>query len=293
MKIQGVIPALVTPLNEDESINVAVLDKLINRLIDEKADGFYIGGATGEGFALKTENRMILTEQALKSVNKRTTTIVQVAAADFSDAIALAKHAEAHGADAISATPPAFFEYDDNDVYNYYKKLAGAVNIPVMVYYCPLAGFNVSAQLAAKLFHDIDNVTSIKWTSANYYEMMRLKELTNGELDVINGRDEMLLMGLSAGADGGIGSNYNYMLKNFKSIYDNFKKGDIASAQAAQFETNRIISALLKNRIIPTVKLVLEAQGYNVGNATFPMPRYSDAEREQILNDFRAAGLKI
>ena len=194
---------------------------------------------------------------------------------------------------AISATPPSFFEYDDKDVYNYYKKLAGAVNIPLMIYYCPLAGFNFSANLAAKLFHDIDNITAIKWTSPNFYEMMRLKELTCGDMQVINGRDEMLLMGLTAHADGGIGSNYNFMLKNFKEIYAEFKSGNIVAAQAAQDKTNRIITALLNHRIIPTVKAVLELQGFEVGNATFPSPRFSADEREALRLEFREAGLDI
>ena len=66
---------------------------------------------------------VILAEGAVKSINKRTSAIVQVAAMDFSDAVMLARHAESIGADAISATPPLFFQYDADDVYNYYINL--------------------------------------------------------------------------------------------------------------------------------------------------------------------------
>ena len=221
MRFSGVMPALVTPLDANEKINVPVLNQLLNDLLAKGADGFYLCGATGEGIAVKTEERMLLAEEAIKTVGGRKPCIVQVASGNFEDAIRLAKHAEQVGAAAISATPPMFFSYDKDDVYSYYKKLADAVSIPMMIYYNPAAGFHINADIAAKMF-EIDNVTAIKWTSSDYYQMMRLKDITNGEMNIINGPDEMLLMGLSAGADGGIGTTYNFMFDIIRGIYDNF-----------------------------------------------------------------------
>ena len=123
MKFEGIMPALVTPLNADESINVDVLRALIKHLLDKDADGFYIGGATGEGLAIRTEERMILAEESIAAVDHKKPCIVQIASMDFGDAIALAKHAERIGADAISATPPLFFAYDEDDVYNLTKAI--------------------------------------------------------------------------------------------------------------------------------------------------------------------------
>ena len=140
MKFEGIMPALVTPLNEDETINVKVLKDLIEYQLSLGADGFYVGGATGEGLALRTEERMILAEESVKIINGRKPCIFQVAATDFHDAIALAKYAEKVGADAISATPPLFFGYSEQNVYDYYKALADAVHIPLMIYYNMNAG---------------------------------------------------------------------------------------------------------------------------------------------------------
>lgn len=292
MKFSGVMPALVSPLDANENINVPVLNQLLNDLLDKGADGFYLCGATGEGIAISPEQRMILAEEAIKTVDGRKPCIVQVASGNFEDAIRLAKHAEQVGAAAISATPPLFFSYDKDDVYNYYKKLADAVSIPMMIYYNPAAGFHINADIAAKMF-EIDNVTAIKWTSSDYYQMMRLRDLTHGEMNIINGPDEMLLMGLSAGADGGIGTTYNFMFDIIRGIYDNFVKGDIETAREYQTRAIRIISVLLNYKIIPAAKVVLEAQGYAVGNATFPMKRYSDEEKAVIVAQMREAGLEI
>ena len=292
MKFKGVMPALVSPLDANEKINVPVLNQLLTDLLAKGADGFYLCGATGEGIAIDPEERMVLAEEAIKTVGDRKPCIVQVASGNFEDAIRLAKHAEKVGAAAISATPPLFFSYDKDDVYNYYKKLADAVSIPMMIYYNPAAGFHINADIAAKMF-EIDNVTAIKWTSSDYYQMMRLRDLTKGEMNIINGPDEMLLMGLSAGADGGIGTTYNFMFDIIRDIYDNFMRGDLETAREYQTRAIRIISVLLSYKIIPAAKAVLEAQGYAVGNATFPMKRYSDAEKATIVEQMKAAGLKI
>lgn len=292
MKFKGVMPALVSPLDANEKINVPVLNQLLTDLLAKGADGFYLCGATGEGIAIDPEERMVLAEEAIKTVGGRKPCIVQVASGNFEDAICLAKHAEKVGAAAISATPPLFFSYDKDDVYNYYKKLADAVSIPMMIYYNPAAGFHINADIAAKMF-EIDNVTAIKWTSSDYYQMMRLRDLTKGEMNIINGPDEMLLMGLSAGADGGIGTTYNFMFDIIRGIYDNFMRGDLETAREYQTRAIRIISVLLSYKIIPAAKAVLEAQGYAVGNATFPMKRYSDAEKATIVEQMKKAGLKI
>lgn len=292
MKFCGIMPALVTPLNDDESVRVEAIKPLIDYLCEKGADGFYVGGATGEGLALKTEERMILAEEAKKAIGGRVPMIVQVAAGDYNDAILLAKHAESIGADAISATPPMFFQYDKDDVYNYYKRLAESVHIPMMAYYNPSTGFNFDAKYAARLF-EIENVTAIKWTSSNYYEMIKLKDITHGEMNILNGPDEMLLMGLNAGADGGIGSTYNYMLDYIKSVYNCFKSGDIEGAKSWQMRVDRIINVLLNYKVVPASKVVLEEMGFKVGNATFPMTRYTDAEKAKMISEFREAGLPI
>lgn len=290
-KITGVLPALITPLNEDESLNVSVLRSLIQRLLTEGADGFYIGGATGEGIALRREVREQLAEKTIQCVGGKKPCIVHVASASMDEALELARHAQKIGADMISAIPPLFFSYDEDDVYEYYKKLAGSVQIPMMVYYSPAANFPITPEFAARLF-EIENVTAIKWTSSDYYGMIRLKHLTQGDMNIVNGCDEMLLQGLSAGADGGIGTNYNIMLPRFRAIYDAFMAGDMEKAKRIQTETDECIAILLQYKIIPAIKGVLECMGEEVGNAAFPMKRYTKAEKQKLFARLKDVGME-
>lgn len=292
MKFEGILPALVTPLTPEETVNTAVLKELIEYLLKKGADGFYIGGATGEGIALETEQRMILAEESVSNIKGRKPCIVHVAAPNFADAVLLARHAEKIGADGISAIPPLFFQYDEDDVYNYYKRLAEMVHIPMMIYYNPAAGFRIGAEFAARMF-EVDNITAIKWTSSNYYEMVKLKDLTHGEMNIINGPDEMLLMGLNAGADGGIGTTYNFMLNIIKSIYHNFKEGNIKKAQEEQMNADRIIAVLQRYKTIPATKVILEEMGFAVGNAAFPMKAYAEQEKQMIISDIKKSGLNF
>ena len=290
IKFTGVMPALVTPLTSDEKLNVDALKMLLDRHLNEEADGFYIGGATGEGIALSREVREELAYESIKHIGGKVPSIVHIASTNFNEAIELAKQAEKVGADAISAIPPIFFAYDENDVFNYYKKLAESVSIPLIVYFNPNAGVNFTPEMAARIF-EIDNVSGIKWTSPNYFGMNVLKQLTHGEMNIINGPDEMLLMGLNAGADGGIGSTYNFMLPKIKKVYKEFTLGNKDAAMAAQTDVNRIIHVLLKYKVIPGVKAILEKQGIPVGNASFPQTRYTEEEKQVLFEKMLKAGL--
>lgn len=292
MKFSGIMPALITPLNEDETLNSTCLEQLMEYELNQGADGFYVAGATGEGIALSRAVREDLASEAVRIVNHRKNVIVHIASANFNDAVALAKHTEQCGADGISAIPPLFFSYSPEEVYAYYKRLADTVHIPLMIYYNPAAGFPMNADWVAKCF-EVDNITAIKWTSPTFDQVVRLKDLTNGEMNIINGPDEMLLMGLNAGADGGIGSTYNYMLKHYKAIYDSFHTGDYQTAIKHQAYVNRVIEVLKKYSVIPASKVVLEEMGFPVGNAVFPMRWLSLQQRSALITDLKNVGFSF
>ena len=147
----------------------------------------------------------------------------------------------------------------------------------------------MSPQLIAKICQ-IDNVTGVKWSANNYYAMMQLKDMIHGEVNIINGPDEMLIQGLSAGADAGIGATYNAMLPEYVKIYNYFKQGNMEAALQTQMKVNRIIDSMIKFEVIPSVKYAVTLMGYNVGNATFPMKEMTDEEKALFEKEIRANG---
>ena len=290
-EFKGVFPALVTPLTGREKLNVRALEQLINYEIKDGANGFYIGGATGEGLLLDIPERKKLCEKSIEFIGQDQTKIVHITDMNFRNTIKLAKHAEACGADAISSIAPIYFKYDENEIYEYYKAIAKSVDIPLIIYYTAAAGVTISLDLFERLF-EIDNITGVKWTSSNYYEMVALKERCP-DVNIFNGPDEMLICGLSAGADGGIGSTYNIIFPIINEIYQSFRAGNIDAAREAQKKADKIIRAILKYSVIPVVKMVLEERGYEVGDASFPMVNYTARQRKQILTDLKEAGFVL
>ncbi|MGI6536891.1 MAG: dihydrodipicolinate synthase family protein [Caldicoprobacterales bacterium] len=290
MKFEGIMPAFITPLSSDNvTVNESAARKLVEHELSLGADGFYICGATGEGLVMQKEERKRLCEIVIDQVKGRKPVISHIAAMDLTTSIELARHAEKAGVDCVASIPPFYFKYDNKDIINYYKELDKAVNIPIMVYYHPAAKADMKAELIADIFK-LEHVTAVKWSSNNYYEMLRLKDMTHGEMNVINGPDEMLICGLAAGADGGIGSTYNVMTAEYKKLYGYFRLGNIEEARRMQYKVNRVTSVITSYNTIPVIKLALQHLGFEVGDATYPMPKYSPEERKQIIKNLEEAG---
>ncbi len=289
-KFTGVYPALITPLSEGNIVNVDALEKLIAFHKQQNAEGFYIGGATGEGLLLTKEQRMILAEHACAFAGPEVTKIVHIAAVNFQETLELAMHAEAVGADAISAIPPIYFKYTPDEIYWYYRKISESVNIPLIIYYTVAANTTITLEQFKRLFA-LPNIAGIKWTNGSYDQLIHLRQACP-DITIFNGPDEMLICGLSAGADGGIGSTYNFMLPAYQGIYRHFKAGEMAQALALQQKADRIIAVLLRYSVIPVTKVILEAMGIPVGNPAEPMRSYTAAEKGQILRELREAGLE-
>ncbi len=286
---KGVMPALVTPLNPDETINTDSLKRLIRWHMDSGMDGFYVCGATGEGPVVAPAERMKLAEIAREETRGRAKLLVHVGAIDLKTAVELAKHAGRIGADAVSSVPPFFFGYGEKEIAQYYTALSDAAGLPLIMYCSPLSGVNITCDMV-ECFLKIPRAVGVKWTSYDYYSMHRIKEMRGGDVNVLNGPDECLLCGLAMGADGGIGSTYNVMPRVFRELYDAFRQGDVARAQELQYKANRLIGVMIRFGVQPALKETLAFMGYDCGKCVYPMRRLNDDERAGLraaLNDLR------
>lgn len=291
MKFQGIMPAIITPIDKNGKLNVVELEKMLERFIEEGADGFYVLGATGEGVIVSKELHMEMTRETLRIVNHRVPCIVHVARINNDEMLELAKYTESLGAEALSAIPPIFYRYKEDDIYKYFKALCDSVKIPVLIYNNPNTGVSFSDDLLEKLF-SIPNLTGIKWTNPNYLQVIALRD-KHPELNIINGPDELLLLGLSAGCDAGIGTTYNFMVPTYRKIYDNFKAGNYEEAYKYQVLATKIILAIAPFNALRATKFLLSVQGLDVNYNFNPSTEYTEEEKSAILAAARAAGLEI
>ncbi len=288
---KGIIPALITPLCEDnKTVNEKMLRELVEFHLGMGADGFYIVGSTGEGLLLTEEERRRVCEITVSQVKGRKPVIAHIAAMNFNEALRLARHAEECGADALSAIPPLFFQYTEQNIYDYYKTLAESTSLPFIMYNHTAVNGGMPADIVTKMFKEIDNITGVKWTVNNYFELMKLKDMTDGKMNVINGPDEMLISGLAAGADAGIGTTYNVMLPLFLEVYKNFSEGNVEEARKIQYKINRVVDCMIKYKVLPATKYMYKMMGFNVGEAVYPMSVYTDAEKASFEADLKEAG---
>jgi len=301
IKFTGIMPALVSPLDAQGNIIKAGVREIMEYELNMGVDGFYVTGSTGEGPAMTEENCKDMVETAIDYARSRKTLsgnnvniIVHVASADPYRAFRLAKHAEDAGADAIASLPCNFVEgHSFNELLDYYTRLANCVKLPFLVYSTPALG-NVDVKAFIQELMKVDNVIGTKCTIRDYYHMGRLKQINNGDINVLNGPDETLVCGLTMGADGGIGSTYNVLGDRFVKLYNLFKAGKIAEATAEQVKINDIITAMLKFPCHSNVlKTILKAKGLNAGQSVYPVKAMGDEQTKALLAELKKAGYEI
>lgn len=280
-KFKGLFSALLTPFNEDGSINFDSLEKLVEFNLQNGIDGFYVGGSTGEGLLLSPEERMQVFECVKKANKGRATLIAHVGTICTLDAIKMAKKAEELEYDAISAVAPYYYGFTLDAVLGYYNDIVNSTSLPMIIYNFPNSGgFSLTKEIANKLFEN-EKFIGIKHTSGDMFTLNQFKTL-NREIVVYNGFDETLLAGLSMGADGAIGSTYNFMGKKFKKIMNCFNSGEIETAKALQNEANEIICEMIKYGVFQSEKAILTEMGIDMGQCRPPFLPISDECRASM-----------
>lgn len=301
IKFTGVMPALITPLDGNGNVIKESVAPIMNYLLDQGVDGFYVTGSTGEGPAMSEAARQDMIKAAMDAARARKTTkgndvniIVHVGAPDPFEAFRLAKYAEDAGADAVSSLAPNFISgHNADEMTIYYTQLAASTNLPVLVYATPLLG-GVDVKTFIENLMKVDNVIGAKCTIRDYYHMGRLKQINNGDINIINGPDETLVCGLTMGADGGIGSTYNALADRFVKLYETYRAGDVVGAKNIQLGINDVICAMLKFPNHPNVlKTILKLKGFNAGVGAYPVQAMTDDQTKRLVAELKAAGYEI
>lgn len=280
-KFKGLFSALLTPFNEDGSIKFDSIKKLVEFNIENGIDGFYVGGSTGEGLLLTNEERKEVFKCVKEAAGNRVTLIAHVGTISTDAAIDMAKCAEGLGYDAVSAVAPFYYGFPLEAILGYYNDIANSTELPMIIYNFPNSGgFSLTKDIANELFKN-EKFIGIKHTSSDMFALQRFKQLDR-DVVVYNGFDETLLAGLAMGADGAIGSTYNFMGRKFKQIMNDFKAGNLEKAQQGQNEADEIISEMIKYGVFQSEKAILTELGVDMGECRKPFLPISDACRASM-----------
>lgn len=231
-KLEGIFPAIVSPCNENGIFDEEKFSFLASSLYKQGVHGLYVCGATGDCYAMSTQDRQHAAKLAIDiSRDFGGKVIVQVGGCDESVSLCLAEHAAKIGADAISSLPPA--NHKHQQLVTYYHAIAKTSGIATLIYYFPL---RTHYEATVNELLELLNIKGIIGLKLSDWNVMLEKQLSLALPDtvILHGFDELLCTGLSYGACGGVGLWYNLYPEIFLNIYKAVNRGDITSAMKYQ-----------------------------------------------------------
>ncbi|HRW06175.1 MAG TPA: dihydrodipicolinate synthase family protein [Caldilineaceae bacterium] len=285
----GAWPALVTPFTKDDAVNVAVLRRLVNFLIDKGIGGLYVCGSTGEGVYMTVAERNLVLETVLEEVNGRVPVIAHVGALAMPDATALARHAQEVGADGIASIIPPLYR-STQSIVDYFTALGTAApETPLLTY---IFGGPVDAVALMQAMMAIPTLAGSKYTGPNMHEFRRIIDLGQGQWTVFSGMDEECLFAAMFGASGNIGSTLNYMAATYREIHGAVQAGDQARGIDLQLRANRITELLINAGFMGSLKAVMTEMGFDCGKTRLPNAMLPKDEWRPLFARLNDAGFQ-
>ncbi|MFB4167204.1 N-acetylneuraminate lyase [Virgibacillus sp. JSM 102003] len=273
--MKGIYTALLCSFDEQGNVNEKGLREIVRFNIDEqKVDGLYVNGSTGENFLITTEAKKRIFEIVKDEAGNQVKLIAQIGSLNIDEAVDLAKFATDLKYDAISAVTPFYYKFDFEEIKDYYETLVDSVENNLIIYSIPaLTGVNMSlGQIGELLNHD--KIIGVKFTAPDFFLLERLRHAFPNKL-IYSGFDEMLLPASVLNIDGAIGSTFNVNGKRAREIFELAQSGSLTEALAVQKTTNDLITAILDNGLYQTIKEMLKVKGVDAGYCRRPMKQLS------------------
>jgi len=280
---KGIIPPIITPLNEDGSVNYDVLRQMVNHLIEEGVHGLFPLGTTGEFYAFDEETCGKIMKTVVEEANGRVPVYGGASAIATRDVIKYCKICEEVGVDAVSILTPMFVSQTQDELYAHYAKIAAETTLPIILYNNPpKTNVNIAPATAARLA-DIDNIVAIKDSSGDMTNALEYIRLTRDkEFSVLMGRDTLIFSALCAGATGAISSCANVAPRITADIYDRFVAGDRDGSLEAQFALTPLRLACSMGTFPAVIKEGLVQEGFAVGKCLDPIGELTPAEKDKL-----------
>ncbi len=268
----GVFPYLVSPIDESGRVKKDVLIKLCNDLIDSGVHGLTPLGSTGEFAYLSWEQRCMIVEVVVAATRGRVPVVAGVAATTTGEAVLQAKTFEEMGCDGILAILESYFPLDDTNIFQYFKSIAGAVSVPIVLYTNPnFQRSDLSLGVIKELSH-IENIKYIKDASYNTGRLLSIMQLVGDRMQVFSASAHIPACVMLIGGVGWMAGPACVAPTQSVALYDLCIKGLWEDAMKLQKKLWGLNQSFVKYNLAACIKGALELQGYQVGA---PLPPQS------------------
>jgi N-acetylneuraminate lyase len=293
--LTGLIAAPHTPMHQDGSLNLTVVNRQAQCLISNGIQAAFICGSTGEGISLSTNERMQVAEKWKAAAGDVLPILVHVGHHCLIEAKILAEHAEKQiSARAIATMAPSYFKPQRvEDLVSFCAEVASAAPETPFYYYHQPANSGVYFPMVdfLRIAADrIPNLAGLKYTYGDLVDFGRCLDFECGRFNILIGQDENLLAALALGARGAIGSSYNLAAPLYQRIIKAYERGDMAAAQKEQSIARELIAIMGKFGEAAAMKATMKIIGIDCGPCRLPWRSLSDKEYHQLRAELERIG---
>jgi dihydrodipicolinate synthase/N-acetylneuraminate lyase len=288
--LKGIIPPLVTPLLDNDTLDVDGLERLIEHTIDGGVSGLFILGTTGEFASLSYKVRNELIRRTCSIVHGRLPVMAGISDSAFSESLNLARTAADCGADAVVLTPPYYFTAGQPELLEYLKRIMAGMPLPLFIYNMPAHTKVVFEPETVKAAASIPGIIGMKDSSSNlaYFKQVQYALRDRSDFTFLVGPEEFLAEFVLTGGHGGVNGGANMFPKLYVKLYKASVNRDFETIAVLQQKVMQISSTIYKvghhgSSYLKGVKCTLSILGICSDFMAEPFHRFREPERNKIV----------
>ncbi|MDO6820840.1 dihydrodipicolinate synthase family protein [Zobellia sp. 1_MG-2023] len=288
---KGVMPAVTTKFNQDDSLDLKVFRKNIEAQVEAGVHGIVLGGSLGEASTLTAEEKKVLIKETIQIVEGKIPVIMTIAEQATTMALQAVKDAQESGANGLMILPPMRYKSTDYETVEYFKEITRSTELPIMIYNNPV---DYKIEVTVSMFKELlelKNITAVKESTRDIINIGRLRNAFGKDLSILTGVDPLALESLLIGADGWVAGLVCAFPAETVAIYELAKAGYTKEATEIYRWFLPLLELDISPQLVQNIKLAEVATG--IGTETVRKPRLplQGKERERVLQVIDA-GLK-
>jgi 4-hydroxy-tetrahydrodipicolinate synthase len=287
--LHGIVPPLVTPLLDNETLDIEGLERLIEHVITGGVHGIFILGTTGEAQSLSFAFRCEMIRQSARILSKRLPLLVGISDTSLVDSIALANLAAAHGADAVVSAPPYYFATGQAELAEFYEQLIPELPLPVYLYNMPTHTKVSFAPSTIRRIAENPKVAGFKDSSASggYFQSVMFEMRDRKDFSLFVGPEEMMAESVLMGAHGGVNGGANMFPELYVSLYHAAVNKDVDKVRELHAKVMQISSSIYTvgsygSSYLKGVKSALSVLGICNDYLAAPFNKFDEAHKDKI-----------
>ncbi|MFJ5713242.1 2,4-dihydroxyhept-2-ene-1,7-dioic acid aldolase [Neobacillus sp. NPDC093127] len=282
-RLRGSIAPVITPFNEDESIDFATMSNLINWQIESGTHAISVTGTSGEPSSLTVKERELVMENAIKAINGRVPFAPGTGSVNHQEALHLTKAAQEMGADAAMVIVPYYNKPSQHALYKHYKAIADAVDIPIIVYNIPgRTGVNLEVKTLARLVEDCPNIIGAKESNKDFEHVNRVLLNCGRDFLLFSGIELLCYPMLTIGGSGSISATANVAPGPVAEMHNAWDAGNVERALELHYELMPLNDVLFKDTNPAPVKAAMGMMGKIKPVLRLPMDLPTQALQDEI-----------